>query len=401
MTQLSLDALREAALPGGPNALSFVTQLEPAAGPHSLVAPAKYSTRGGPTYVFEDRYIDGRFRRTVLLDSRSSNGNRLEEALNDARRSGHPLYSRIPGIVVRYASDDDTEVVLWDTELPHRFSDAHIRLSSISGEPTTQHPDYRAARNATPGDARALFEISPLSVLFGCWDSTRRAKQARFPAAVVGETIGVITDTEGATSEPTRRSGARIDPVGASVQLDASTAADLARTQAGEMSEKKIRSISKQKGTVSTSNLGLGAIPPGVEDLDGIATTEIIRSQVVSFATLRRLRFGHAPDGDAAIRTLLAALTVAAITRSGADLYLRANCHLVESGPTTGRLDRRSGQVEELDGLTVDAADAIVAEALADAEGVAGLDWRGQVLEVVGNPEVLRGALSDEAAEEG
>lgn len=49
--------------------------------------------------------------------------------------------------------------------------------------------------------------------------------------------------------------------------------------------------------------------------------------------------------GDAAIRALLAALGIVAMTRNDAETYLRANCHLVESGATEMTLDRRQGKL--------------------------------------------------------
>jgi len=70
-----------------------------------------------------------------------------------------------------------------------------------------------------------------------------------------------------------------------------------------------------------------------METLAGVACHRIVRSHVLSFAALRQIRFGAGPDGDAACRALLAALALAALARSDAELVLRANCDLVEAGP--------------------------------------------------------------------
>lgn len=401
MKQLDLGILEEATHLGGPAALSAVTHLEPAAGPQALVAPAKYTGRSGATYVYEDRYVDGSFRRTVLIDSRSSAGNRIEDGLNQAIKDGHPFLSRVPHIEVRYETPDRSEKIFRDSELPHRFSDAHVRLGTVDGKPTTQDPRYRDARNATTVNAWALFELSPISIVLGVWDSTRKSNQVRFPAAVVGEIIGVISDVNGEFASATHRSGARVDPVGASVQLDASVASELAKGQSDELSPKLLAKIERQRGTVSGSNLGLGAIPPGTGDdaLDGIATADIIRSYTVSFSTLRRLHFGKGADGDASIRALLAALALDGIVRNDAELYVRANCHLVEKAPTVVRLARRGGKSDDLEPLSVESADALLQSAYDEAEKRAGVDWHGQVFAVTGNPAVVEGAASDEDSE--
>jgi CRISPR-associated protein Csb1 len=53
--------------------------------------------------------------------------------------------------------------------------------------------------------------------------------------------------------------------------------------------------------------LGLGGIPPTLDTLAGVACIRIIRSDVLSFATLRQIRFGADAEGNAACRALLAA----------------------------------------------------------------------------------------------
>lgn len=64
MSTLDLDHLLRAVSPGGPSCLSSTTELQPAGGPHSSAAPAKYTgkdTRGNDTasYAYEQRFLDG------------------------------------------------------------------------------------------------------------------------------------------------------------------------------------------------------------------------------------------------------------------------------------------------------------------------------------------------------
>ncbi len=142
--------------------------------------------------------------------------------------------------------------------------------------------------------------------------------------------------------------------------------------------------------------LGLGGIPPSLDQLAGVACDRILRTHVLSFATLRQMRFGAGPEGDAACRALLAALGLAGLARADAELYLRANCDLVEAGRTAVRLDQRGGQVLDLEPLSIEQADALLVEALGRAEATADVAWRGLVLEVVGNPAIVRGAVAED-----
>ncbi len=393
---LTLDVLNEASRPGGPSALTSITRLRPAGGEWATIAPAKYTTRAGnATYVFEDRFIDGQRVRTVLIDSRSSSANRLEDALAQAIAEGHSLLSKMPSVRVSYDLGGGDVTSLADYELPHRVVDAHVRLGTIDGAPVTAHQAYRAARNATTRNLADLLALSPLSVLFGLWDSTRKAKQLRIPSAIVGEIIGVVGD-----ARPTHRSGARVDPVGASVLLSPDDARALAETQAHDFNTKKLDGLRKAKGKVKGSEFVIGAIPPGTEAIDGIAASDIIRSHVLSFSALRRLGFGAGVEGDAAIRALLAALALNALARSDSELYLRANCHLVESAPSEVTLDRRQGETESFSALTVVAADELLQAAHEQAHELAGIAWTGQTLEVDGHPAIVAGASDDEAAGE-
>jgi CRISPR-associated protein Csb1 len=152
----------------------------------------------------------------------------------------------------------------------------------------------------------------------------------------------------------------------------------------------------KSEPLISASMLGLGGIPPTLDTLSGVACRKIVRSHVLSFASLRQMRFGAGPEGDAACRALLAALALNALARSDSELYVRANCDLRESGLAAVDIDQRGGGRLTLDPLTIDEADALLAAALADAEAKAGVSWNGVVLQIVGNPAIAAGAVADE-----
>jgi CRISPR-associated protein Csb1 len=126
-----------------------------------------------------------------------------------------------------------------------------------------------------------------------------------------------------------------------------------------------------------------------------VSCRQITRSRVLSFATLRQIRFGKGAAGDAALRSVLAAIALNGIARADAELFLRAHCHLVEAGPSVTEVDRRHGQVEAVSLPEPEEADALLAAALDHAAQVAELDWHGQVFEVDGDPAILAGSVDD------
>jgi CRISPR-associated protein Csb1 len=388
----------EASMPGGASCLTSVTELEPAAGPQASVAPAKFASRPGGDkkgeYAYERRYLDGVPSVAVIIDSKQSQLNRCEATLTQAISDGHPTLVKMPRVVVSYSRSGIDETYS-DLTLPHRVFDGHIRAATIDGKPVTQLDAYRAVRNATQANARAVLEASPVSLVYGSWDSSRSTRQGRWRSILVGEIIGFCAD-----ERPALRGGARVDPVGMQINLTEANLKALADAQRGELSGNTYQKAASPKGKkgelISASMLGLGGIPPTLDTLSGVACKRIIRSHVLSFAALRQLRFSGGVEGDAACRALLAALALNALARSDAELYLRANCDLRESGPVKVEIDQRGGGRLALDALSIDEADALLDAALAAAKQKAGITWNGVVLRAAGNPGVLAGAVADE-----
>lgn len=402
MSVIDLDLLLEASAPGGASCLTSVTELEPAGGPHVSVAPAKFAIRGDNrgAYAYERRYLDGDIQQAVLIDSKQSQLNRCEQALHQAIMDGHHVLSRMPRIVVAYERDRTMEEHS-DLTLPHRVFDGHIRAGTVDGQAVTRLDTYRAIRNATPANARALLDASPVSLVFGSWDSSRSARQGRWRSVLVGEIVGFCAD-----DRPSLRGGARVDPVGMKIELGERALKELAASQRAELSgatfDKTMREAAKATGDkrVSASILGLGGIPPTLETLAGVSCHRIIRSHVLSFAALRQMRFGAGTEGDAACRALLAALALNALARSDAELYLRANCDLRESAPSAVEIDQRGGGRLQLAALSIAEADALLSDALAAAERAAGVRWEGVVLRVTGNPSIPVGAVDEESEQQ-
>jgi CRISPR-associated protein Csb1 len=398
---INLDLLRGAASPGGGSCLTSATELAAAGGLHTSVAPAKFASATGreSVYAYERRYLDRQLRTAVIIDSKQSQLNRAEAALQLAIEDEHPVLSRMPRVIVSYTTGGQVEQYS-DLTLPHRVYDGHVRAASKDGTPVTELPAYRDIRNATAANARALLEASPITLVFGGWDASRKARQGRWRSALIGEIIGFCADRESA-----RRGGARVDPVGMQVLLNTDDLREIVDRQSGEMSSKTVNDlrgakVPKGKDGISGSPVGVGGIPPTLNQLAGVACDRIIRTHVLSFATLRQMRFGAGAEGDQACRALLAALALNGLARSDAELYLRANCDLVEAGATTVTLDQRGGEMLALEPLGIKEADALLAEALAYAEDKAGIRWAGPVLEVEGNPAIVAGAVAGDPAEE-
>lgn len=75
---MTLDLLLQCAAAGGPSCLTSTTELQPAGGWHSSIAPAKFAlprSQDG-VYAYEQRFLDGIARPAVIIDSKQSQLNR-------------------------------------------------------------------------------------------------------------------------------------------------------------------------------------------------------------------------------------------------------------------------------------------------------------------------------------
>ena len=393
MSTITLQHLLDACSPGGASVLTSVTPLEPAAGPHASVAPAKFVSGSKSVFAYERRFWNGEAVTAVLIDSKQSQNNRLEAVVSAAIADGDPVLTRTPRIELRF---EDGQVYS-DLDLPHRAFDGQIRAGTINGEPVTSVEEYRKLRDATVNHARPLLEHSPMTLLLGGWDASRKSHQGRYRSILVGEIIGILADQDGgAEANQSKRGGARIDPLGARIQLDRAGRKAIADAQKEELSKKTYDNSIGKDEKEGLARLGIGAIPPSLEQLGGVTCQAIIRSHVLSFAALRALRFDSpTPEGDVACRALLAALALNGLARSDAELLLRANCDLVETGPAVVTLDKRYGQKESFEPLSIDQAQELLSAAIDHAIQAANLTWDGSVLVVEGNPAILAAAADD------
>lgn len=347
MSTISNRQLVAAGQPAGATALSLVTELVPAGGPHAGIVPACFAPgRSTPILpdqaAYQTRLVDGEPALTVLIDHKRSQLDRVEAAVLQCIRDGQPPLSRVPRVEVRYDPDSRSgRTVYTDLELPQRVFDAQIRDGTVDGVPVTTHPTYRALCDASAEDARAVLETSPGSLVFGAWDFARSSRARWYRSALAGEILGVLADQSG---------GAR---------------------EAGVNAQLRRRS-------------------------DVVSCSRIIRTQVLNFAVLRQLRFDSGPAGDAACRALLAAYALAGLARANADLIVRTDCDLVEAGPTAMKLDARDGAFVALEPPSIEQADELLECALDEARREADIQWCGQVFAVAGDPTRCPAAGVDE-----
>lgn len=217
--ELTLDSLKQAVRSAA--ALRLRAKLNAVGGDGEKVFPPTYA---GGVYAVENRRIEDKIVRCVLLDSVQSQANRMEDALQNAFL---PSWRDLdPNISTAVQLPCDLPLLAvhienhgWVTSLtaPHRIHDAIIRDSEVE-ESTEDGKRMVRFRNSAIGRqirdarihaARAIFRHCPTALIFGTWDSTagEGLNSAKIPRAIVSEIIGVdIT--------PGVRTASRIDPLG-------------------------------------------------------------------------------------------------------------------------------------------------------------------------------------------
>ncbi|MBK8175997.1 MAG: type I-U CRISPR-associated protein Cas7 [Rhodospirillales bacterium] len=349
--QLDIGTLREAVATKA--ALRRRQRLQPVGGQGDKIFPPTYPGEGRnaqPRHVYERRRLNGSEAWCVLVDSVQSQANRLEECLLAAIGEGLP----VPHVVVDFTAaklDGITRITSLDA--PHRVYDAILRDSLLGSEPFMKSAVGQRLTKAKAEDASALLEISPTALLFGAWHSTGEGGGlgAKFARCLVSEIIAIdVPVEEGLVNQRTgememctagRRTGSRIDPLGVLRKVDVFKGDSGWATTEG--------AAGKNAKKVRPSEINHGNIAPSVQPL-GITCDSLEHSFVLSFAALRRLRFGEAPDKDVAGRTLLAALGLLALTEQDARGYaLRSRCDLVCDGQAPLNVVAADGTTEPIE----------------------------------------------------
>lgn len=393
MERLTLSKLREAV--GGPYAaFRSITRLEPAGGPSDKLFPPTFVKEGQSEtkYAIESRRIDGREVKVVLLDSVASQANRMEEALLEGWRRRELDFPLVQVDFSRQEGIEDLDKIS-ALQAPHRIADAILRDSVLDGKPF-RHTDVGVAfTESSPGRATGMYRTCPTALIFGVWDSTgpKGGLGAKFQRVLTSEIVGLDAVTGVKT-------GSRIDPL--SIQRKAGPIFQKKSDPLDWTLDEKEAERDKgkpipfkggaEKGLPSAINHG--NIPPSLDsEAGGVTVSEAVQTVVLSLTGLRRLRFptdakGRAlssevqPKAEVAARTALAALGLAAVVyqrENGFDL--RSRCVLVGKEPLSFELLSNDGAPSVKVGIDRSAAQALVAEARAEADKV-GLGWdRGPI----------------------
>lgn len=396
---LTYDQLR-GAVDGGAVGIRANIELEPLGGSGAKVFPPTYSVenRAETKYAVETRTVvapDGTSTDVVdrvVLDSVSSQANRIEEALLDAYGAGDLA---VPVTAVDFAAAGLAGLDrITDYEAPHRIFDALLRDSFDGDELFRNGPVGKAITEATARNAAAVFHHSPHTLLLGGWDSTgpKGGRGAKYERALTSEIVAHGIQLGKKTSS-------RIDPVGIELKAGPLYAAkdgiEWTHDTAEAMLDKKGKPVLISGGGEGAagrpSQVNHGNVTPSIDDkAGGVIADRIIATTVLSLIQLRRLRFPAGLDGSAiaadrradlegAARTALAALGLAGVVLAfelGFDL--RSRCVLAAMGPLAFDLVGRAGTVETTD-LDGPSALALVAKA-AQTATEAGLGWRSNEL---------------------
>ena len=325
--------------------------LQPVGGQGDKIFPPAYPGEGRnapPRHVFERRRVGTGDVWCVLVDSVQSQANRLEECLRDAMHEG----VSIPHVIVDFSKAELAGITqITSLDAPHRVYDAILRDSLYEGKPflSKDSPLGKRLLEASNADASALLEVSPNALLFGAWNSTGQGGGlgAKFARCLTSELVAVnvpadelVDRRSGEVDVRTsgRRTGSRIDPLGVLSKV---------RVFKGERGwELTKEAAGKAAKEVKPSEINHGNIRPSIQPL-GITCEHIEHTFVLSFAALRRLRFGASADKAAAARAMLAALGLLALTEQDARGYaLRSRCDLVCDGPAPLELVHADGVVE-------------------------------------------------------
>jgi len=370
-THLTLDLLK-GLVSGDAVAIRGTATLEPAGGPGDKVFPPTHSVderRADTRYAFEQRRINGRDTRCVLLDSVQSQANRMEEALQALWTDRRVA---LPVIEVDFSTCAPDVGVVTSLSAPHRIADALLRDSLIDGSLFRLSTIGRSFTDATPKNAAPLFRVCPTALVFGIWDSTgpKGGLGSKFARALVSEIVG-IDATAGV------KTASRIDPASIVTTagpvlvakelgpdgkptwtLDVMDAKPL-KDDKPPKDDKDVEAVEKwgkkEKAGKPTS-INHSNIPPSIDTLAGGVTIDYaLHTVVLSLAALRKLSFG---SGDIEVRATLAALGLLAVLAAESRGHdLRSRCLLVPKKDAALKLQAvyRDGTTKDI-GLDLEGA---------------------------------------------
>lgn len=374
--------------------------LQPVGGPGDKFFPPTYE---GGTYAEEERLLDGREEKSVLVNSVAAEAARLEAALKQGLEEGEVSFPVV-------ALDVEGFGRLYELDLPHRLFDAYLVHAEINGTKFWDTEAGREIHSYQRPAATGIYRHSPVTLLFGGWDThgvvggNRQDKRGsllfRYPRALVSE----IAATGAQAAKGVRSKGDPFNLTGTLYEAESGgwtpNQAEAKKSGGKEIPFKMLKAKGedwKEVDADKPSVLGLGQVTPsfdkdneGTRIPGGYTAREIRQIAVLSLPALRRLTFpakpGEAPNTEAnqarnnAARVVLAALGLYALAKAHAEgFWLRSRCHLVAHGAPEVEFIRADGSVEKA-ALPSPAQAAADFKAAVDAAEKIGLIWRKEPL---------------------
>lgn len=295
-------------------ALVCKQRLRPVDGHGSPFFPPTYlGSNDSPTYCISPL---GEGHNLCTVDSVQSQANRIEEAF-----LAPPYRGLVRRVEVTAKLKNNESRTLDMLQLGHRLADAAVTFSTLSG------PAHQALRSFAAG-AEEIARLSPMSLLFGLWESRGEDSQLKIPRAL----SATITARD--------------------VQVLRRMA-----TFTGSFWSKDLG----LEGTRSTE--GLDPVPAG-ESLGGVvASGEIVRTATLNLIALRQNTKLADGDTPSAVARYLLGLGLVALTMEPA-AFLRQGCLLVSDGDASCETVDRKGKA----GATELPHDQALAYAMAAAE---------------------------------
>lgn len=303
-----------------PSALVLTETLESVGGREDIIFPPTYARKfGDHPYSIDDLKVgaDGMGRQnselnTCLIDSVGSQANRMENCFAKKKEQPNSLTELVPQIVVE--ADGQSVNVL---EAGHRIADAAVRFSALEEE-------ARAAikRMADKGDALALAQLAPTSLVFGFWDSRDTGyKSGRLLSSTIrASNVDYVTRS------------AQFNPAFDPAKLKLTDAEDATTDESGtDAAELAAKSAKGSKDPLSQQGLKAA---PAADTHGGVRVFgEIVRRTQLSLVGLRSL-VALADDGQVdaektmKLRRYILGLALIA-ARCQTDYKLREGCNLV------------------------------------------------------------------------
>lgn len=160
MSDLTYTDLHQACQAGGASVLPHVCHGSRFLwqGPHAGIAPARYVRGRNNTYAFETRFIDGQAQSVVIVDSKASQLNRIEDAITLAIQEDDPALIKMPSMSVDYGAF-----------LEHDYGvRTHSLMDNIVSGPWTAIPPLTIRSTSPRAMQRQLMPCH-------CWSSARSA----------------------------------------------------------------------------------------------------------------------------------------------------------------------------------------------------------------------------------